>query len=138
MDMAKRSTTSGNSVDGKKRKVTVRIDEDLALVTKLYCELRGETLEDRVNLMFKAFCQQIERDQTVTKWFSNVQKTKSWRTGVEDTLPTRQAESPTDHTVDKPVDGGSNDGTPYDGSMPFPVEIDRSTNMAIGGSIPLR
>lgn len=23
------------------------------------------------------------------------------------------------------------------GSMPFPVEIDRSTNMTIGGSIPL-
>jgi hypothetical protein len=112
--MAKRSTNSGNSASGKKRKVTVRIDEDLALVTKLYCELRGETLEERVNLMFKAFCQQIEREQTVTKWFSNVQKTKSWRTGIEDTLPITQPETPAGQTVDKPVDGSSNDGTSYD------------------------
>ncbi|WCM23165.1 hypothetical protein NDK50_35020 [Paraburkholderia bryophila] len=70
--------------NGARKKVTVRIDSDLARMVKLYCDLNGESMEDRVSEMFRALCREMEENRTVTTWFAEVHKRKNWRRGDKD------------------------------------------------------
>ncbi|MFM0649769.1 hypothetical protein PQR14_36100 [Paraburkholderia bryophila] len=67
-----------------RKKITVRVNSDLARMVKLYCDLNGETLENRVSEMFRALCREIEENHAVTEWFDQVQKRKNWRCNDEE------------------------------------------------------
>ncbi len=73
---------TGMQNNGRK-KITVRVDSDLARMVKLYCDLNGETLENRVSEMFRVLCREIEENHTVTQWFDQVEKRKNWRCNDE-------------------------------------------------------
>jgi hypothetical protein len=65
--------------DNGRKKITVRVDSDLARMVKLYCDLNGQTIENCVSEMFRALCREIEERHTVTEWFDQVQTRKNWR-----------------------------------------------------------